>query len=386
MTQKNIIVCPVKGVTRLLPYDFAEIEPLLNYLKTNTQPAADVSFPKGTVTADGRLDLCKQSIGAEGCSFVVQALWNNTHIKSLLLGTDGIGNAGAGKVAQLVTHNKQLETVYLGCNLIEEEGVETLGAALEQNTTVKGLWLKRNPIGVAGAKAIARLLRTNGHLRTLDLVNTQIGLEGLQAVCEVLATENRTLERLYLGGNQINAEGAKHLAKMLRHNKTLKALLLNVNELGDEGGTVLAEVLKDNQTLQELGLASCGLQEKALCTLFESLHENSTLHSLDLGYSASTQVLGAAANQITDSVAEKLALLLQKNRTIARLNLNKTGMTPKARLLLRESVAYNTSLEKMTIDGKTDEAILRKLSQNRLQKTHINPIPADVQVIKSIYR
>jgi len=384
--QKNIIVCPIKGVTELLPYEFEEIEPLLDYLKKDELPAQPQAFPRGTVTDDGRLDLCKQSLGAEGCSFVVEALWHNRTIKSLLLGTDGIGNAGAEKVAQLVTHNKNLETIYLGCNLIENEGVEKLAQALVTNTSVKGLWLKRNPIGEEGARHIAFVLKTNRHLRTLDLVNTQIGTAGLKAVCETLAADNQTLERLYLGGNQINAEGAGYLARMLHTNKTLKALLLNVNELGDEGGCILADAMRHNDTLEELGLASCGLGENALMRLFENLADNPKLHTLDLGYSVSTKVLGASANHISDRAAKALQYLLEHNRTIQTLNLNKTGLTTHARELIIQGLTANTSLQKLTLNGKTDARIATLLERNSLTQQVKPPIPADVKVIKSVYR
>ncbi|MDJ1506591.1 hypothetical protein [Xanthocytophaga agilis] len=384
--QKNIIVCPIKGITELLPYDFQEIEPLLSYLKKDELPSINMAFPRGTITDDGRLDLCKQSLGPEGCSFVVESLWNNTRVKSLLLGTDGIGNGGAEKVAQLIGHNENLETIYLGCNLIENEGTEKLAQALITNTSVRGLWLKRNPIGEQGAYHIANVLKQNRHLRTLDLVNTQIGTAGLKAICEVLATQNQTLERLYLGGNQINAEGASYLAEVLRQNKTLKALLLSVNELGDKGGTILAEALADNTTLEELGLASCGLGENAMVTLFTHMATNNSIHSLDLGYSISTRVMGASANHISDRAARALKKFLEENKTVISLKLNRTGMTKFGKARLREGMATNTYIQELTITGKKDPQLQEFIIQNQSSQPKHNSIPEDVKVIKSVYR
>ncbi len=67
---------------------------------------------------DGRLDLCKQSLGTENCLRLVAALQDNTRVRSLMLGTDAIGDVGAGAVARLVAGNAHLQVLYLGCNNI----------------------------------------------------------------------------------------------------------------------------------------------------------------------------------------------------------------------------------------------------------------------------
>jgi Ran GTPase-activating protein (RanGAP) involved in mRNA processing and transport len=381
----DYIHCPIQGTTDLLPYDYSEIEPLLAFLKANEVPSQNIAFPKGTVTQDGRLDLCKQSIGAEGSKFVVEALWNNRFIKSILLGTDGIGNVGAAQIAELVKYNSHIETVYLGCNYIDNQGLSQITKALESNQSVKALWLKRNPIGEAGAKALADLLQKNQQIRTLDLVNTNIGEAGLQAICEVLA-DNQSLQRLYLGGNSIGMEGAKYLKKLLQKNQTIESILLNVNALADKGLAVLAEGIAENRSLSNLGLASNGIGESGMLALFDALQAANHIQFLDLGYGASSQVLGASANEISDKSAQRIADFLSQNLTLLSLNIQKTGISDMSKSLIERALAHNQTLCRLYMDGKRRRQMFAYLQRNLALNPHFLQIPADVQVIQSVYR
>src|SRR5205085_25217 len=125
MTQP-LILCPIYHIQEIVPCPPEEVLPLVEHLRANVGVAEATAFPRGTILSDGRLDLCKQSLGPGGCRLVTEALAENTFVKSLLLGTDGIGNVGAGDVARLIKRNNHLEIVYLGCNRIEDAGVLAL--------------------------------------------------------------------------------------------------------------------------------------------------------------------------------------------------------------------------------------------------------------------
>ena len=351
MNEHLTIHCPIQSSIETFPN---ELEPLLLHLRANILVTQPITFPRGTVLPDGRLDLCKQNLGVAGCQAVTSALAENNTIVSLLLGTNGIGDTGVKFVAQLIERNKRLEIIYLGCNAIAA-GVATLAQALTDNFSVTGLWLKRNPIGELGARHIAQMLSHNRNIRTLDLVNTQIGYEGLKAILEVLINYNRTVERLYLGGNQIDARGALLLAALLRVNPAIKALLLNVNHIGDAGAEILADGLRDNKTLLELGIASNGIAGAGGITLIEAIQAHPTLTHLDLGYSPSTIVLGAQANCIGDVGASAIANLLAQNQTLLQLNLRCNDITTRGKAYLVGGLQQNQRLQQLVLDGKQNK-------------------------------
>lgn len=383
----SVMDCPLHGVEKMPLCDPAEIQPLVQHLVANTSVSEPTTFPRGTVLPDGRLDLCKQSLGPLGCAMVTEALSRNTTIKSLLLGTDGIENSGAAQVARLIETNPHLEILYLGCNLIEAAGSKTLADTLRTNQSVTGLWLKRNPLGIAGTKAIADMLQHNRTIRTLDLVTTQMGPEGLSALLEVLLHHNRTVERLYLGGNEIGVESCHQIAAVLERNPVLKALLLNVNDLGDEGATILASVLQQNRTLTELGLASNGITQLGAATIFTALAEHPALQKLDLGYSPSTKVLRAKPNFIGDEGAREVAQFLRWNTTLQQLDLRRTGITRAGIKVLLAGLCENQTLTRLWLDGKQDVRIARLLAANqRLRPSTDLSLPSDVAKIRSVYR
>ncbi len=384
MNEHLTIHCPIQSSIETFPN---ELEPLLLHLRANVLVTQPITFPRGTVLPDGRLDLCKQNLGVVGCQEVTSALAENNTIVSLLLGTNGIGDTGANFVAQLIERNKRLEIIYLGCNAIAAPGVATLAQALTDNFSVTGLWLKRNPIGELGARHIAQMLRHNCSIRTLDLVNTQIGYEGLKAILEVMISDNRTVERLYLGGNQIDAQGALLLATLLRVNPAIKALLLNVNHIGDAGAEILADGLRDNQTLLELGIASNGIAGAGGIALIEAIQAHPTLTHLDLGYSPSTIVLGAQANCIGDVGARAIANLLAQNQTLLQLNLRCNNITESGKAYLVAGLQQNARLQQLVLDGKQDKQIAALLERNRsLNANNQISKPREVELIRSVYR
>lgn len=381
------IQCPIHSPYDVEPCDPEELGPLLRHLEADYPVAGSAVFPRGTVLADGRLDLCKQSLGPGGCRMVTAALAKNTRVRSLLLGTDGIGDRGAEDVAALVDRNPRLQTIYLGCNRITAQGAARLCEVLEENRTVTGLWLKRNPVGPEGAAAVARMLRRNRRLRVLDLVNTGIGAAGLARVLAALIEENRTLERLYLGGNEIDgAETAELLARLLRVNPAIRALLLNVNFLGDSGARRLASALEENRTLEELGLASCGITHAGAAALFGALPGHPALRQLDLGYSVSTRVLGAPANPLGDAGARAVAGFLNGDPPLQRLDLRRTGIGLKGRASLAEALRTNGHLVELLHDGPQDPRLSERLRRNRETAEAWRSVPAEVAMIRSVYR
>lgn len=384
------IHCPVQSVYDITPCPPEEVEPLLDHLRENRATTGSQAFPRGTTLEDGRLDLCKQSLGPENCRLITQALERNTQVRSLLLGTDGIGDTGARDVARLVAQNDTLEIVYLGCNRISAEGTGALADALRDNGSVKGLWLKRNPIGKEGAFHLASLLRENTTLTTLDLVNTGIGSEGLAAVLEALTESNRTLTRLYLGGNGLGPADARLLANLLQANPTITALLLNVNLLGDDGAQALAEGLRENQTLTELGIASCGITPVGAQPLFDTIAHHPTLEDLDFGYSPSTKVLGASANCLSDHGGEIVGGCLASDPVLQRLDLRRAGMNAIDRERVADAVELNTHLVELRLDGPKIPRIAARLLENRagmgLPLTGTTRPDPDVALIRSVYR
>ena len=380
------ISCPLYKSPPVVPCDPAELQPLLTHLQSGRAAGGILTFPRGTVTDDGRLDLCKQSLGPAGCRRVTQALEHSRTVVSLLLGTDGIGNTGTADVAQLAEKNSTIEVLYLGCNKIDAAGAASLAASLAApHSAVSGLWLKRNPLGADGARHLAEMLQTNRTLRTLDLVNTRIGPDGLAALADALTGANQTLERLYLGGNFWGPDEASILAQIVRSAPRLRALLLSAGFLGDGGAAILASALADSR-LEELSLASNGVGPNGAAHLFAAAAVHPTLPHLDLGYAVSTRALAASANVIGDEGAASAARCLASDPALVRLNLRGCGVTAHGLDLLTQAMKANTRLQFLMLDRPPCAALEDRLQQNRKSAEILPSVCRDVALTHSVYR
>ncbi len=374
------ISCPVVRVPAVVPCDARELDGLIGFLESDAPIEEIQAFARGTLLPDGRLDLCKQSVGAVGCARIVEALQNNSRVKSVLLGTDAIGDQGVFAVAQLVESNPNLEVIYLGCNNISSVGAAEIARVMANNSSVKGLWLKRNPIGGDGVAALAAMLQTNAHLQILDIVNCGFSVASFARLCETLRTDNRTLTRLYTGGNGLGAVSAAHLGEVLNENNALQGLFLNVGDLGDEGTQFLVETLKPSASLRDLGLGSNAIGIAGLRALSENC---AALESLDLGRAASQTALGASGNDFAGG-GQLCADLMDSARVLRRLNLRGTRLKTDDFAPIFDAAKTHPNLCELQLDVPLRADVKANLAGNRAA----NPIAreAGVELIKSVYR
>lgn len=382
-TQDAGRTCQVKTLPLATP---EELAPLCAALRENRPLTEAVTFPRGTLLPDGRLDLCKQSLGPSGMRQVAEALRGNSQVKSLLLGADQLGPEGALAVAELLEGGAGLRTVFLGCNAIGPAGTAALCAALRENRTVQGLWLKRNELGPEGAAHLAALLQSRGGLHTLDLVTNRLGVEGIAVLVDALCAARGPLETLYVCGNQLGAAGALHVARLLKAKTPLRALYLAANHLGDAGAQILAEALGGSGLLR-LGLASNDIGPAGVDALCAAQEKGAGLQVLDLGFAPATEVLDATPNRIGDEGARRLSRLLRVDTRLAELDLNRAGFGEEGAQVLLEGLEENRTLLRLKLAGSLPPALeqtrIALLCRNASSPQPLSPEIAD---IRSVYR
>ena len=363
----HIVKCPADHIALDFSFDRKLLDPVLSYLYNNSPlPEDNLQFPVGTITPDGRLDLCKQQLGVSGIQLVTEALHQNTVIRHLLAGTNAFGDPGAAAIAGMVAVNRTLETLYMGCNYVTEVGCSAICESLEQNQSVKTVWFKRNPIGQSAA-AIIKMLQQNPSVRTLDLVNTC--MEADFTTLLRFLEQNTTVERLYLSGNYLGADQMQPVSRMLAANRTLKAVFLSVNNIGDAGAGVLAAGLSQNTALEEISLASCGIGTEGIARVLQALAGNNNLRIIDLGYAPSTRVLRSAANTIPNVAA--IVNFIDRTTGLQYMNLVKTGLSAADKQQILAAAAGKPGLH----------VLLERLETPKYFNAH-----PDSRAIKSVYR
>lgn len=329
-----------------------QMAPLQEFLNRSplALPEPELSFERGTLLNDGRLDLCKQVIGPKGVSPFFESLQHDEHglVKHILLGNNIAGNELGRAVSNFIRSGaSKLTTWYVAGNRMNVEGIKPLAEALENDQQVLQLWLKRNPMLPEGAVPIASMLRVNTTLRVLDLTNTGIFDEGCESVMKgLLDNPYSALQYLCLATNGITPQGAASIANYLRAttDRSLVGLSLGCNRLGDEGVRILLEGLRRYKSFKRLDLSSCGISAAGAKVLADFLVvPNCDLRFLDLGCMKSTWAAGEIPNRIGTEGGIAIAEALRVNSNLEGLNLDNNSIEESAFAAIEQALCQNQS-------------------------------------------
>ncbi|WP_159056281.1 ribonuclease inhibitor [Streptomyces sp. DSM 15324] len=376
------------GVPPVVPRPLADLAPLLDWLRAGRPAGERLDFTAGTALPDGRLDLCKQALGAEGAALIAEALADGpSPVRHLLLGTDALGDDGAAAVAGT---EAPVETLYLGCNGITAGGAcriaDQLRASLQ---VVTGVWLKRNPLGGGAGRAAAELIESARTLRTLDLVQTGLTASGAALLADALlaaADGGRRIERLFVGGNPLGAQGAEALAAVIASG-AVDELYVSAARLGDPGALRLAGALARAPygRLTRLSVASNGIGPGAAAVLVEAATA-AGVTLLDLGRVRAAAVLGAADNRLDLEAADRIGRTLAAGEhRLAHLYLRHTGLrSPEAHRLLDHAPRAATAT-RFVLGQSIATSVKRRLAA---LSAHVPPPPVspDVTAVRSVHR
>ncbi|WP_330263267.1 ribonuclease inhibitor [Streptomyces griseorubiginosus] len=377
------------GVPYVVPRPAAELAPLLDWLRAGRPAGERLDFAAGTALPDGRLDLCKQALGAEGAAMVADALSQGpSPVRHLLLGTDALGDDGAAAVAGAGTG---VETLYLGCNGVTEGGACRIADQLRASPqVVTGVWLKRNPLGGGGGRAAAELIDAARSLRTLDLVQTGLDAAGAAVLADALsaaAGNGRRIERLFVGGNPLGEAGARSLVEVIAAG-AVDELYVSAARLGDGGALYLAAALEraPHGRLTRLSVASNGIGPTAAARLVAAATA-AGVHLLDLGRVRAAAVLGAADNRVDLAAAETIADVLASTpgHRLTHLVLTHTGMRSREAHRLLDTAPRATTATRFVLGEGIAASVKRRLAAH---SAHIPPpsVPADVAAVRSVHR
>jgi len=392
----------------VVPCTLEDLEPLLKHLNAHKGGGGYVSsttrFTKGTITPDGRLDLCKQVVGPKGIDPLLESLVGTTGVDRLLLGNNIVGDDAGKSIASAIRNPAcPLTTWYIAGNHLSAKGLKPICEALHDNKQVDQLWLKRNPVLPAGAKLISDLLTKNKTLTVLDLVNCGLLNEGLESVLDGLR-HNTTMRHLYLGTNGITEDGGEMISSFLLDKKKqtkLHTLYLSCNRLGDKGALALVPGLRSDKYLKRLGLAANRIKHEGAKAIAEAVSDHPSLQKLDLGYVRSARAVSELGNRIEDKGAEALAQLIASNGTLRSIDCIHNRITEKGLAALRASLENNRTLTSLACvqfgiyNELTYERIKTLLARNRKAALaegisskdldHVDQ-PQHLQDILSVYR
>ncbi|XP_075115919.1 ribonuclease inhibitor-like [Leptodactylus fuscus] len=197
------------------------------------------------------------------------------------------------------TSKSAVETINLNLNEIGPNGAKTMVRLLRDKPCVKSLLLYGNHLGAAGVQTIMAGLSdlwfavwggpsdlsphiSGFQLTELDIGGNQMDSEGLRSVANLLK-RNPPLRHLCLAQSSVASTDVwAELFDAIKENTNLTHLLLDENSLGDPGAKLVAEVMQVNHSLRSLDLDSNDIGEEGGRAIIESLRVGSLLTSISL--------------------------------------------------------------------------------------------------------
>ena len=299
-----------------------------------------------------RIDILKCDIGDEEVEMLVLgAVEEETHC------TGGISNMNASYnditsegVKCLLYLPRQLisklETLDLRHNQLDSESCAALAHLIPHMPHLEILDLFENyNIGQGGAVPMITSLTAHNSLEELGLGSTGIGVEDCQALSELLSSST-SLKELNINDNALLPEAVELIISGLHHNTTLKMLYMSHSHFSLQNTISLASVLRTNHTLVYLSLAQCDIDSNGACQLASALCTNDTLQRLFVG-----------GNSIGTTGATAFAEVLLKNKLLKILDLVDDSIGEEGTQKLIDSLAHNTTVEKLVVHEKYESSI-----------------------------
>ncbi|WP_148204928.1 F-box protein [Candidatus Amoebophilus asiaticus] len=229
------------------------------------------------------------------------------------------------------------------------------------DTQVHTVNLSLNKIGCEGVALLGKCLQSS-KVRAVLLWSNLIKAKGAQAFAKSLAV-NKTIRKIDLSSNQLQAAGAAALTKHLP--KQIKTIHLTSNQIKDEGAIEVAKNIKLIE-LDEMNLERNRIGDKGIIGIIENI-QSSLLKRIYLG-----------GNEITDKGIIEMSDKL-KNTILEEISLVSNKITNKGALALIKG-CQGTNIQKINLShnkGITDEGILevaKELEGTQLEEIGLKPI------------
>ena len=218
------------------------------------------------------------------------------------------------EVGRDINNNTHLRELFFRGSLDNQKMI-ALFRGLRRGYSIKEITLSRNDVNVESVQSMVPFLQSTYNLKKLDVSSNNIGSEGFntlfRALCDSAIEELHcvrccidsmeinggliplNLRELHLTNNEINTDGVREVIKLLqplRGDSTLKKLFLGNNNIDAEGVEILVDALQSNISLKQLWLDDNNFSHEGYVSLLKlvsdvssikaTLQSNHTLHYL----------------------------------------------------------------------------------------------------------
>ena len=170
-----------------------------------------------------KLVLSDNKIKNKGARSIIENGTSLTSLVSIDLSENDITPEVCYDLKNLMIHSKYLREVIWNGNFVGLKGINFIVDALKENSKIKSLSLRNTSIGKVGVQSLALGLYKNEHLKILDLGSNSITFESFKDLCDSL--NNNKIKILRCKNNLLGDESAKYFAESILSNESTSCLV-----------------------------------------------------------------------------------------------------------------------------------------------------------------
>ena len=227
-----------------------------------------------------KLVLSDNKIKNKGARSIIE---NGTSLVSIDLSENDITPEVCYDLKNLMIHSKYLREVIWNGNFVGLKGINFIVDALKENSKIKSLSLRNTSIGKVGVQSLALGLYKNEHLKILDLGSNSITFESFKDLCDSL--NNNKIKILRCKNNLLGDESAKYFAESILSNESTSCLVsfdFSSCKIYDQGLIYLLNGLTTNEKINWINLRDNYFSHEIDFVILNFLEKNTHLTHIDL--------------------------------------------------------------------------------------------------------
>jgi len=331
LLQSNMLVSLTLTNTKI---ELGTINLLIEALKNNTSLKT--------------LDLSRNNLNSNKIIILLVALTTNKNITNVNVSMNAFDYYVEKYLNELILHNNTITTLDVSYSGIEDSTALIIQKALRDNSTLEHFMCNNCKFTTMGQYVILNAISYNSTLKSFNVKQAdRYTFESFTTLCNIWR-KNHQITNIDISSYLFRRTALQSFIAVLDNNKSITNL--NISNLGLEGFTplqyiisgltsdnltilnlnsnrqffvthesseVIAQFLSTNTSLKELDISYNNISDNAPCIMKALTTNNNTLLNLNIGF-----------NNITDVSAQSIIDMIKTNTTLLTLNLQYNKVEP----------------------------------------------------------
>ena len=223
----------------------------------------------------------------EGWDSISDFFENNYNLRYIDLHCSNLIDNNLNDLIRSLT-DKRIRFLDLSENFLSLEGIKIVSSYLKINKTLKKLNLSRNSkteFKADGVKSILESLKSNQNIEYIDFSFMNLTGSG-QYIGNFLST-NKSLQKLILRNDNLNAKDFKNIFKVIKINNSIKEIDVSLNDMGgDKSLQYIADGIKENKSLNCLKIDKININNENYQIIFDGIEQNENINYYTVNYNS----------------------------------------------------------------------------------------------------